>query len=131
MYPKETTKQANLQVCALSCGCDVDEALMDFFWFKQWRARSWNPRIMAVESLGTDVLHPRQRTFIVQAFMKMTGLTCEELYSNSPDTALKLATRALHHLNSVQDGGDQYIIATTSQIDSAIQSAVQSALGDN
>ncbi|KAJ7755082.1 hypothetical protein DFH07DRAFT_773614 [Mycena maculata] len=91
---------------SLSCGCTIDEALLEFMFFKNATASSFNPRITHSETLQGDILHSRHRTFIAQAFGRATRIRVDDLYvggdgSNfgTPEHMLKLVGRILKKVN--------------------------------
>jgi hypothetical protein len=67
----------------LSCGCNIDVALLDFFWWKTWVLRSTRPGLVHSEGMGTEVIQTRVRAFFVQGFTKATGLTIDDLYQSN------------------------------------------------
>ncbi|KAJ7773685.1 hypothetical protein DFH07DRAFT_952732 [Mycena maculata] len=92
---------------SLSCGCTIDEALLEFMFFKTATASSFNPRITHSETLQGDILHSRHRTFIAQAFGRATGIRVDDLYVGgdgstfgTPEHMLKLVGKILEKVNS-------------------------------
>jgi hypothetical protein len=98
------TPDENEKKGALSCGCMIEEALLDFIFFKVAQAKSFNPNLMDRVDNMHQPLHPRDRTFLSQAFKK-TGLSIDDLYVNdpaqfgSPQHMLFLMTKVLGSVN--------------------------------
>ncbi|KAJ7075681.1 hypothetical protein B0H15DRAFT_806080 [Mycena belliarum] len=67
---------------ALSCGCNINEVLLDFILYKVGRAKSSNPAIPLLANLYKEPVETRHRTYIVQAFTAATGLTVDDIYTN-------------------------------------------------
>ena len=65
----------------LHCGCSIDVALLDFFWWKTWVLRSARQDLPVSEGMGEEVIAPRVRAFFAQGFTEATGLTIDELYA--------------------------------------------------
>lgn len=72
--------EANALLNALACGCSIDESCLDFIFFKLAEATSYNPQLDTVENLRHDPLNPRHRTFLAQAFARVTGLTVDDMF---------------------------------------------------
>jgi hypothetical protein len=66
----------------LHCGCDANVALLDFFWWKTWSLKSMRPGLIVSEGMKDEVMHPRVRAFVAQAFTMATGLTVDDLYTS-------------------------------------------------
>ena len=64
----------------MHCGCNVDVALLDFFWWKTWVLKSTRPDFEYSEGMGDEVIQPRVRAFFAQAFTEATGMTVDDLY---------------------------------------------------
>ncbi|KAF9471928.1 hypothetical protein BDN70DRAFT_938572 [Pholiota conissans] len=104
----------------MHCGCQINEVLLDFYFWKTWTAKSYNEAYSSIaEALGSDYFNPRIRTFVVQAFLRESFLTLNDLYA--PDFAtenfqLRLrsiqAERIVARLNSMWKGalGVRYIL---------------------
>ncbi|KAJ7085665.1 hypothetical protein B0H15DRAFT_950799 [Mycena belliarum] len=67
---------------ALSCGCNINEVLLDFILYKVGRAKSSNPAIPLLANLYKEPVETRHRTYMVQAFTAATGLTVDDIYTN-------------------------------------------------
>ncbi|KAK7055925.1 hypothetical protein R3P38DRAFT_3170586 [Favolaschia claudopus] len=107
-FPKET-KEANGVLSALACGCWIDEALLDFIFFKCATAISHNRELPARETLGNEPLGTRHRTFLAQAF-KETGLTVNDFYVGdgvfgSPTHVLDLVIKVLRKVSEELPAG--------------------------
>ncbi|KAF8874485.1 hypothetical protein BD779DRAFT_1754494 [Infundibulicybe gibba] len=64
----------------MHCGCSIEVALMEFFFWKTWTIRSTHPSFDIIESMREEVLLARPRAFFVQAYKTATGLCLEDLY---------------------------------------------------
>ncbi|KAJ7657005.1 hypothetical protein DFH06DRAFT_1132200 [Mycena polygramma] len=73
------TIERNAELNTLSCGCNIDEALMDFIFYKVWTAKSHHAELEKVETLHGEPMQTRFRTFITQA-LTATGIKLEDLY---------------------------------------------------
>lgn len=62
----------------LNCGCDEEEVLTDFFFWKTWTITS--PATKKTEGWKEQCLDPRARSFVVQAFQQQSGLKVDDLY---------------------------------------------------
>jgi hypothetical protein len=67
----------------LHCGCNIDVALLDFFWWKTWVLKSTNPGLVYSEGMGVEVTQTRVRAFFAQAFTEATGMTIDDLYRSN------------------------------------------------
>ena len=65
----------------LNCGCQVDNALLDFFFWKTWTLTGTVNGEEVTESMGEQHIPPRLRAFVVKAFKEWTGLTVDDLYT--------------------------------------------------
>lgn len=65
----------------LNCGCDEDEVLTDFFFWKTWTITS--RKTGKTEGWKEQCLDPRARAFVVQAFRDATGLRVDDLYRHN------------------------------------------------
>ena len=80
---KKSTKSDNGTVRpqgALSCGCDEEAVLFEFFFWKTWTITS--PTTFVTEGFLDQRMDPRTRLFFVTAFKAATGITLDDLYSN-------------------------------------------------
>ncbi|KAJ7229014.1 hypothetical protein GGX14DRAFT_346641, partial [Mycena pura] len=65
----------------MTCGCEKDVALMEFFWWKTWTIKSANPGLAGVtEAMKSDWLDGRHRAFFYQAYTGGTMLGIDDLY---------------------------------------------------
>ena len=71
----------------LHCGCNVDVALLDLFWWKTWILHSTRPNLPVSERLGDEYLPPHVRAFFAQAFIEATGLMIDDLYTSGVGTS--------------------------------------------
>lgn len=62
----------------MNCGCDEDEVLTDFFFWKTWTVTSTKTK--KTEGWKEQCLDPRARAFVVQAFHQATGLSIDDMY---------------------------------------------------
>ncbi|KAJ6477490.1 hypothetical protein DFH09DRAFT_1342170 [Mycena vulgaris] len=104
---KAGTLEENTPKGALTCGCNIEEGLMDFIFFKIATATSFHPKVIAVDDLKWDAIHSRYRTFITQAFVKATGIRVDHLYVGgegeqfgSPEHMLGLVGRVVGKINA-------------------------------
>ncbi|KAJ6611687.1 hypothetical protein B0H10DRAFT_1952815 [Mycena sp. CBHHK59/15] len=104
----------------MSCGCEIDAALWDFFWWKTWEVRSGNPKITEPETMKSDILEPRHRAFFIQAYAKGTLLSLADLYSQdltygSPEYLYRImstqAERLVGLVNTLPVGLGKLILA--------------------
>lgn len=99
---------------AMHCGCPIDDVLQDFYFWKTWTAQSRRPDYHSCEEgMAATVLNPCCRTFVIQAYHKMTGLTLDDIYSvnhNSTEhhhhLVLTQTARLISKLNGTQKGND-------------------------
>ena len=63
---------------AMSCGCSLDDVLLDFFWWKDTTAVSPTTKIQ--ESWGGDMMDPRTRTFVCALLRGQPGIHLDWLY---------------------------------------------------
>ena len=67
----------------MNCGCLIDDVLYDFFFWKTWSISSTRPNLAGrTETMKSDVLKPRVRSFIIKIFKEITLLTTHDLYGN-------------------------------------------------
>ena len=93
----------------MHCGCQIDTALLDFFWWKTWVLTSTRPRLEVSEGMREDVLPPRPRAFFVQGFTEAMGMTVDDLYRsqvglhgyNSKEVRMFQLMRMLHLVNEL------------------------------
>ncbi|KAJ7918120.1 hypothetical protein B0H13DRAFT_1993453 [Mycena leptocephala] len=106
----------------LYCGCNIDEALLDFMFYKVATAQSHNPGIVGEENLTRgDPLHSRHRTFLSQAFVKTTGIHVNDLYVGGNgdkfggnEHMLQLLARVLESVNEgALDGNRMRLVEAT------------------
>jgi len=64
----------------LHCGCNEDDVLMDFFFWKTWTLTSEEHGICVEESMKDQLMAPRLRAFVVHAFRAATGLSIDDMY---------------------------------------------------
>jgi hypothetical protein len=83
-YPRtvKTAKGAEPPAGHLNCGCSVDVALLDFFWWKTWVLDSTRPNLAISEGLKDECISPRVRAFFAQAFIEATGMNIDDLYAS-------------------------------------------------
>ncbi|KAJ7082873.1 hypothetical protein B0H15DRAFT_952256 [Mycena belliarum] len=111
------TAEGNFSKGALSCGCHIDEALLDFMLYKLAEARSYHPSLTAVEDLGGDPFHPRPRTFLSQVFLQ-TGLTVNDLFVGEDNVfaalphTLFLLDRVVQKINLFLPEGEQKVVVS-------------------
>ncbi|KAJ7065150.1 hypothetical protein B0H15DRAFT_958524 [Mycena belliarum] len=111
------TAEGNFSKGALSCGCQIDEALLDFMLYKLAEARSYHPSLTAVEDLGGDPFHPRPRTFLSQVFLQ-TGLTINHLFVGEDNVfaalphTLFLLDRVVQKINLFLPEGEQKVVVS-------------------
>jgi hypothetical protein len=65
----------------LHCGCNEDDVLMDFYFWKTWSLTSELNGDKVTESMRDQLMPPRLRAFVVHAFKNSTGLSIKDLYS--------------------------------------------------
>lgn len=65
----------------LNCGCEIDEALMDFYFWKTWTITGVVDGKEVTESMGDQRLPPRLRAFVVKNFKDWACLTLDDLYT--------------------------------------------------
>ena len=63
---------------AMSCGCSLDNVLLDFFWWKDTMAVS--PTMKIRESWGGEMMDPRTRTFVCGLLRGQPGIQLDWLY---------------------------------------------------
>jgi hypothetical protein len=96
----------------MHCGCNVDVALLDFFWWKTWVLHSTRLDLPVSKGLGDKYIPPRVRAFFAQAFIEATGLTIDDLYAsglgsngyNTKDMRMYQLRRMLHLVNGMNTG---------------------------
>lgn len=62
-YSQDKTRKVMLEGGILHCGCEIKNALMDFYLFKT--GRLWSPSLKASESWWTQRNHPQVRELIL------------------------------------------------------------------
>ncbi|KAF8331199.1 hypothetical protein F5887DRAFT_922790 [Amanita rubescens] len=67
----------------LNCGCEIDEALMDFYFWKTWTLTGVVNGEKVTESMRDQRFPPRLRAFLVKHFQDWTCLTIDDLYTGS------------------------------------------------
>lgn len=66
----------------MNCGCPINDVLLCFYFWKIWTVESVHPEYAGIqETMGADFLDFRMRTFVCQAFTKLTGMTVDDIYS--------------------------------------------------
>ncbi|KAF8870064.1 hypothetical protein BD779DRAFT_1681451 [Infundibulicybe gibba] len=78
-YRKDLRKEP--QPGHMHCGCAIDVALMEFYFWKTWTIRSTRPDFDYIESMREEVLPARPRAFFVQAYTAGTGLSLDDHYA--------------------------------------------------
>ncbi|KAF8058231.1 hypothetical protein FPV67DRAFT_1387863, partial [Lyophyllum atratum] len=65
----------------LHCGCEEDKALLDFIFWKTWKATYTSSyKKSYTEGLATQRLEPRSRMFMVHAVEEYSGLKLDDFY---------------------------------------------------
>jgi hypothetical protein len=98
----------------MHCGCNIDVALLDFFWWKTWVLKSTRPGFAYSEGMKDQSTEPRVRAFFAGGFMEAMGMTVDDLYRsqagskgyNSRDVCLFQLMHMLQLVNefNAQDG---------------------------
>ncbi|EDQ98565.1 uncharacterized protein LACBIDRAFT_299171 [Laccaria bicolor S238N-H82] len=88
-YRKDYTRRA--AEGHLDCGCSIELALFDFFWFKTWSMGSSHPNVTIHEDLKCDTIPPRLRSFFAEAYKFIGMVTLDDLF------ALKWGTEGCHN----------------------------------
>ncbi|KAJ7039479.1 hypothetical protein C8F04DRAFT_1254764 [Mycena alexandri] len=113
-------RERNTERNALSCGCNIDESLLDYIFYKNARATSYNPRINVEEDLYADPMHTRHRTFVVQTFKALTGLKLDDLYVGAEfgkaTHFLTLVARVLSKVNQELPDNSKVVIGRISAV---------------
>jgi len=65
----------------LNCGCRADVALLDYMFWKNWKLVGTVNGKEIEDSMGTQILGPRERAFVVQDHQNWTGLRVDDLYN--------------------------------------------------
>ncbi|KAF8079000.1 hypothetical protein FPV67DRAFT_1444205 [Lyophyllum atratum] len=66
----------------LHCGCEEDKALLDFIFWKTWKATYTSSyKKSYTEGLATQRLEPRSRMFMVHAVEEYSGLKLDDFYT--------------------------------------------------
>lgn len=65
----------------LNCGCRVNDALTEFYFWKTWSLSGNVNGEDVTESMGDQRMTPRIRAFVVKAFEEATCLTIDDLYT--------------------------------------------------
>ncbi|KAF8877993.1 hypothetical protein BD779DRAFT_1677060 [Infundibulicybe gibba] len=78
-YRKDLRKEP--QPGHMHCGCAIDVALMEFYFWKTWTIRSTRPDFDYIESMREEVLPACPRAFFVQAYTAGTGLSLDDHYA--------------------------------------------------
>ncbi|KJA14756.1 hypothetical protein HYPSUDRAFT_1071201 [Hypholoma sublateritium FD-334 SS-4] len=74
----------------MHCGCFIDDALLEFFFWKTVTARSTHPILSGVVHHMDDAVTPFLiRSFWVSQFKSTTGLTLDDIYGLNADEALR------------------------------------------
>ncbi|KDR65233.1 hypothetical protein GALMADRAFT_43504, partial [Galerina marginata CBS 339.88] len=64
----------------MSCGCSIDDVLLEFYFWKVLKIRSSNPNMAGVEEGMKDLmLSTRARAFFCAAFRNYSRLTFDDL----------------------------------------------------
>ncbi len=72
----------------MHCGCLIDDALLEFFFWKTVTARSTNPLLSGVvHNMNGEVTPFLLRSFWVSQFKSTTGLTLDDIYNLNADEA--------------------------------------------
>lgn len=80
-YNKTAQDSVKIPVGYMHCGCLIDDVLMDFFFWKTWTVKSTRKDLAGqVDTMKTDVLPPRIRAFVIEAFKSATMLEVDDLY---------------------------------------------------
>lgn len=64
----------------LHCGCNEDDVLLDFYFWKTWTCSATVKGEVVTEGMMDQRLSPRLRAFVTKAFREATGLTVDDLY---------------------------------------------------
>jgi hypothetical protein len=104
-YPKKlnTLKVTHTpQPGHLHCGCNINVALMGFFFWKTWTLTSSHPGLIHLsESMKDEDLQPRPRGFIVEAYQKTAYLTIDDMYGNNWGSAAYEQQIRLHQMTNL------------------------------
>ena len=106
----------------LHCGCHINVALLDFFWWKTWVLKSPRADFEYSEGMGVEVTPPRVRAFFAAGFMEATGMTLDDLYAckvgslgyNSKEVRMFQLRNMLQLVNQLnaQDGTPPFVIGS-------------------
>jgi hypothetical protein len=64
----------------MHCGCDIETALWDFFFFKTWTV-STRDKTHCEGMMNVTRFKPRDREFVVQGYTLATGLHIDDIYT--------------------------------------------------
>jgi hypothetical protein len=84
----------------LDCGCIEDEALLDFYWWKQITVIS--PSTNIEEGWKEQRLDPRARAFMKSEWEFISFLTVNDIYTNGQGQLVYEATRYARQIKSLQ-----------------------------
>lgn len=85
----------------MNCGCNEDEVLADFFFWKTWTVTSHATGV--TEGWKEQCLEPRTRAFVVQAFKEATGLSVDDLYWHDRSAVQQRKLTLEKELEIIQD----------------------------
>lgn len=67
----------------MDCGCLIDDVLMEFYFWKTLTITSPLETLIGIEEpMKGTIFWPRERAFLIQAWMAGTGLTVDDIYSS-------------------------------------------------
>jgi hypothetical protein len=84
----------------LDCGCTEDDALLDFYWWKQITVIS--PSTKVEEGWKEQRLDPRARSFMKSEWEYISGLTVNDIYTNGKSQLQFEATRYARQIKLLQ-----------------------------
>lgn len=68
----------------MNCGCHIDHALLEFFFWKTLSISSTRPDLASLtETMKGDAFRPRIRSFVIKLFETFTFLTVDDIFTNA------------------------------------------------
>lgn len=98
-YSGNRDGQTARQAGHMTCGCSIDDVLIEFYIWKTFHTTSSNTKIVTPFYMNDeDLIAPKIRRFWVQHWKKTTGLTLDDIYgrdSGYPECLPQLRARSI------------------------------------